>query len=144
MADLLTDLIKYMQSLPPTNQICQAVTATMGFNKNFFIGVEPRGAPITAITFYPTGGYGIGKTDWGYRPTIQTRVRCKNWKSGYDISNALIQDFHRNEKMTASTNSKCFCIQSHPNYLGPTEDLEGFLFSANFYFLAVRYDKITK
>jgi hypothetical protein len=147
MADLITDVAKYLKSLPITHPICVQTAATISLGKNLFFGVEPKLAPANAtccITFYPSIGFGMSKANDTSMPALQVRVRTKSWKRGYDTTNAIICDFHKNSTMLASTNGICFSYQSQGNYLGPEEDMNHYAYSANFYFQMVRYDKITK
>ena len=145
MADLLTDLKNYMQSRTATNPICVNMGATLVFNKHFFIGREPANlVGSTCITIYPTGGYSPSRERYTTHPTAQVRIRAKNFKKGYDVGNAILYDWHRNSQILASTNAVCFAINADANYIGPHEDGISSIFTMNFYFLSVRYDKIDK
>lgn len=138
MADIITDVKKYLVARALTDTIPTALTATLGFGKNLFIGSEPA-TPVNCITLYPTGGFASSVSNRTRTPTLQVRVRHSNYSKGYAVTEAFIKDFHGKTNMLASAKGKCFSMQSGPYSLGKNEENTAHLFTTNFYFRNVEY-----
>lgn len=138
MANLLLDVKKYLVSKTITDTIPAAVTATLGFNRNLFIGREPA-SPLNSIVLYPTGGAGPDISRLTQNPTFQVRIRNSSWQKGYNIGLAFVNDFHENTDICASSHGKVFAMQSSPIPIGPTDSGDGSLFTVNFFVKHTRY-----
>lgn len=130
-ADLMKDVKKYLVSRTASTPIPIAVTATLGFGKNLFIGREPA-SPLNCITLYPTGGSAPEVVRLAQNPTFQVRIRNINWAKGYAIGNAIVKDFHMNTTVCASSHGKLFAMQSEPIPIGVNDNDTANLFTINF------------
>ncbi len=65
-------------------------------SRNVFIGKEPPN-PDNTVTIFDTPGFPpyMGLTDTGYEyPSVQIRVRNRDYRAGWDMINDIMQTLH--------------------------------------------------
>lgn len=74
----------------------ESSTLGLTFNVNLFRGKEPP-KPTNCVTIYDSPGFSpdLGLKNQGYeRPSVQIRIRNKDYDTGWDLAHAIVTLLH--------------------------------------------------
>ena len=96
MATIYDKVKDYIESLVAGNEIVDAAGTTFTFGTNLFIGIEPD-TSIDTITVTPYGGSAPAVDNQRQNTTIRIRFKTSNKRKALIVTQAIINDLHRNE-----------------------------------------------
>jgi hypothetical protein len=132
MALLITDEFKkYLVGLTATSAIVSAFGTTFTSGTNLFVG-EENDAHRDMLTIYPTGGSPPDKDGQKYESSIQIRMKVASNATGLKAMQEVINVFHENTNICASTNGKVFAVQSNPLSLDKLEGGKYSIYVSNY------------
>ncbi len=135
---IVNEVAKYLDSLAATNTINDSLGTILSLGKNLFVVFEQPNI-ATCLTVLPYGGNPPNKDGYRQGGNFQIRLKARNIHSSLKGMQAIINTFHMNQNICASTNGVVEAIQSSPIVLGVEEGGEYILTVSNY---KVRYIKL--
>lgn len=97
MANTICNVIaSYLEDLSSTHPVCSAISTTLSFNRNVFIGGCPA-TEIDTVTLIPYGGTPPNADGNRQNPYIQIESKTSSRYKGMGLQQALINTLHMNE-----------------------------------------------
>ena len=122
MSDVITrEVWKYLDGLSATHEINVNLGTILSFGNNLFMPIEQPNI-ATCLTIIPYGGSSPNIDKYRQDSTFQIRLKARGIHSSMKGMQSIINDFHMNTSICASSPGLVKAIQSTPTIAGWEED----------------------